>query len=615
MFHQRIAVAFHRWLAGATILVISGLLAHTAAAQQPDTAQRMPGMRMPADTAPTAMSMAGPLGISMERTGSGTTWIPDAVILPSRHFMAGEWMVMLHGFLFGQYDYQEGPRGDEQWGSLNWAMIMADREVGGGQLTLRFMPSLDPWTVGRCGYPVLVQSGETCGGEPLVDRQHPHDFFMELSAVYERAISSNVALLLYAAPAGEPALGPVAFMHRPSAMDEPQAPLSHHWQDATHISFGVLTAGLYTRTLRVEASAFNGHEPDERRWNFDPIRLNSYSGRVTLNPTPNWSFSAGYGRLDNPERAKPPEDMRRLVASAMHGRSLGPDRQWATTLVYGRNEEEGHDPSHSVLFESEAVLDRRNTIFGRAEYVQKSGHDLQIAGIDDDERFNVAAVSLGYIRELARGRGVTLGLGARGSLNVLPRTLEAAYGSRSPLGGMVFLRLRPYHERAHASMGSGHAPAPGHGHAEPMRTPRDSMGGMQHAAGDSGMAESEQLRVMQEIYTRLMADPVIRERVANDSVLQRLMQRLPHGMPAETMDVHAGHRPDSAGADTGDARRTMELVTLLLSDPQIEARVHADPRLHRLWSDPDVQRCLETVRRLKASGQPLPAACPARPRP
>ena len=456
------------WLRGgvrhATITVALANAALTARAQQPDSASRqMPGMRMPGDTVST-MSMAGPLGISMERTGSGTTWIPDAVILPSRHFMAGGWMVMVHGFLFGQYDYQGGPRGDEQWGSLNWAMVMADREVGGGLLTLRFMPSLDPWTVGRCGYPMLVQSGETCGGEPLVDRQHPHDFFMELSAVYEREISPNLALLLYAAPAGEPALGPVAFMHRPSAMDEPQAPLGHHWQDATHISFGVVTTGLYTRTLRVEASVFNGHEPDERRWNFDPIRLNSYSGRVTFNPTANWSFSTGYGRLDNPERTDPPEDVRRLVASAMHGRSLGADGQWATTFVYGRNEEEGHDASHSVLFESEAVLDRRNTIFGRAEYVQKSGHDLQIAGVDEDERFNVGAVSLGYIRELARGRGVTLGIGARGSVNVLPSTLETAYGSRAPLGGMVFLRLRPYHERAHATMTPGDPPAPGHVH-------------------------------------------------------------------------------------------------------------------------------------------------------
>jgi hypothetical protein len=433
------------------VLLILACPAFGLRGQRPDSAGGIP-----------AMPMEGPLGVSMERTGSGTTWIPDAVILPSRHFMAGPWMVMLHGFLFGQYDWQERPRGDDQWGSLNWAMIMASRELGGGQLQFRFMPSLDPWTVGRCGYPMLLQTGETCRGQPIVDRQHPHDFFMELSVIYDRALDSNVAAFVYVAPAGEPALGPVAFMHRPSAMDEPQAPLGHHWQDATHISFGVLTAGIYTRTLRLEASAFNGHEPDEQRWNFDPLRLNSYSARLTFNPTRTWSFSAGYGQLDNPERGDPPEDVRRLVASAMHGTSLGPDAQWATALVYGRNEEGDHDPSHSLLVETEAILDPRNTLFGRAEYVQKTGHDLRIPGIDEEQTLDVGAISFGYIRELMRGRGMTLGLGVRGSVNVVPRALESAYGSRTPVGGMVFLRLRPYHEHSHGAMNM--APAEGHVH-------------------------------------------------------------------------------------------------------------------------------------------------------
>jgi hypothetical protein len=466
MFTQRISIALRRLcicVVSAATLPFCYVL--SVDAQQPDSVrQQMPGMNMPADTPSTAMSMSGPLGISMERMGSGTTWIPDAVILPSRHFMAGGWMVMLHGFLFGQYDDQSGPRGPNQLGSLNWAMVMADREVGGGRLQLRFMPSLDPWTAGKCGYPMLLQSGETCAGRPLVDRQHPHDFFMELSAVYERALSSNVALLLYAAPAGEPALGPVAFMHRPSAMDEPQAPLGHHWQDATHISFGVLTAGLYTRTVRIEGSAFNGHEPDERRWNFDPIVLNSYSARLTFNPTANWSFTTGYGRLDNPERAVPAESVHRLVASAMHGTAIGRDGQWASAVVYGRNAHAGHRASHSTLIETEAVLDRYNTIFGRAEYVQKSGYELQLPGIEEDRLFGVAALSLGYIRELTRGRGVTLGVGARGTLNAVPSALEAAYGSRTPVGGMVFLRLRPYHEQPHEATPMNPAPGGQHVH-------------------------------------------------------------------------------------------------------------------------------------------------------
>jgi hypothetical protein len=466
MLTQRILIALRRLsicLASAATLPFCCAL--SVDAQQPDSARhQMPGMNMPADTSPTPMPMTGPLGISMERIGSGTTWIPDAVILPSRHFMAGTWMVMLHGFLFGQYDEQSGPRGLNQLGSLNWAMVMADRPLGGGRLQLRFMPSLDPWTVGKCGYPLLLQSGETCDGRPLVDRQHPHDFFMELSAVYERALSSSVALLFYAAPAGEPALGPVAFMHRPSAMDEPQAPLGHHWQDATHISFGVLTAGLYTRTIRLEASAFNGHEPDERRWNFDPIVLNSYSARITINPTPNWSFTTGYGRLDNPERALPAERVHRLIASAMHGTPVGTDGQWASAVIYGRNAHTGHSASHSALIETEAVLDRHNTIFSRVEYVQKSGHELQLPDVEDDRLFGVAALSVGYIRELQRGRGITLGVGTRATLNMVPSALEPFYGSRTPVGGMVFLRLRPYHEQSHEATPMNAAPQGQHVH-------------------------------------------------------------------------------------------------------------------------------------------------------
>jgi hypothetical protein len=411
---------------------------------------------MPADSMQMGMDMNGPLGISMERMGSGTTWTPDALKLPSRHFMLGGWGVMLHGFAFAQYDKQGGPRGHAQFGSLNWAMIMADRSLGGGRFTLRFMPSLDPATVGKCGYPLLLQSGETCNGQPLVDRQHPHDLFMELAAQYEREITPNVAVLLYAAPAGEPALGPVAFMHRPTAMDNPFAPLGHHWQDATHISFGVLTAGIYTRALRLEASAFNGIEPDESRWNFDPIEINSYSARLTLNPDTSWSFTAGYGSIIHPEAGNPNGLLHRLVLSAMYGKRLGADGQWGTTLVYGANREDGW--SSSALIESEAILDRHNTIFGRAELVQKSSEDLVLPALPD-QRFNVGAASLGYIREIIRGRSVTVGFGAAGTVNLVPSALETPYGSRTPIGGMVFLRLRPYAPSSGESSTMGGTPA------------------------------------------------------------------------------------------------------------------------------------------------------------
>ena len=414
-----------RCLAACTLLLAAPLSAQ-------HEGHNMPGMKTP--------MTSGPLGISMERMGSGTTWIPDAVTLPSRHITAGNWMLMLHGWAFVQQDWQGGDRGASQFGSLNWGMIMADRMIGSGKLQLRFMPSLDAATVGKCGYPLLLQSGETCDGQSLVDRQHPHDFFMELGALYEQPVSSNLALLLYAAPAGEPALGPVAFMHRPSAMDEPQAPLGHHWQDATHISYGVVTAGLFTRRVRFELSSFNAHEPDEERWNFDPIELNSISGRLTVNPSDNWSMTAGYGVLSNPELHVPAEDVSRLVLSVMHGRRLM-NGQWSTSVIYGMNKPEGGDASHSALLESER-LSGRNTVISRLEWVQKSAHDLDLSTFPDERTFNVAAASLGYIRDIGGLDRAALGFGARATVNVVSAALEPFYGSKMPIGGMLFARLR-----------------------------------------------------------------------------------------------------------------------------------------------------------------------------
>lgn len=422
------------------------------------------GMVMPAagaDTAHASMGHAmtpGPLGISMDRFGSGTTWIPDAAPLPSIHFMAGGWDMMLHGFLFLQYIDQRGPRGDDQFGSINWAMLMASHDFAGGQFTFRLMPSLDPATVGRCGYPLLLQSGETCQGLPLVDRQHPHDFWMELAGQYERELTGNMALLLYAAAAGEPALGSVAFMHRPSAMDDLMAPLGHHWNDATHISFGVLTAGLFTRQIRVEASWFNGREPDESRWNFDPIKLDSYSGRITVNPNANWSFTAGYGYLKSPEILHPDEPLRRFVASALHGTQFGSEGQWASSFVLGANRHgDGHQGwTRALLAETELISDRRNTFFGRVERVEKNGEELQLPGFTEDDLFKVSALNLGYIRELSSSRGMTLGLGIRGNVGFVPAELEAAYGSRTPAGFAVFLRLRPLGGTG-GSTGAGHS--------------------------------------------------------------------------------------------------------------------------------------------------------------
>ena len=259
----RSAVAKRAGFTTIAITLAAALAPASAVAQRPGTRDTSmtttKGVRGMTDSMPHMAMVPDPLGVTMERLGSGTTWIPDAVSLPSRQFSANDWNFMIHGWVFGQYDKQSGARGADQVGSLNWGMLMASHELAGGRFQARTMLSLDALGVTNDGYPLLLQSGETFHGEPLHDRQHPHDFWMELGAMYDRPVTKDVGLSLYAAPSGEPALGPVAFMHRPSAMDIPTAPIGHHWQDATHTTFGVLTAGIFTDTWRLEGSAFNGH--------------------------------------------------------------------------------------------------------------------------------------------------------------------------------------------------------------------------------------------------------------------------------------------------------------------------------------------------------------------
>jgi hypothetical protein len=281
---------------------------------------------------------------------------------------------------------------------------------------------------------------------------------MELGALYQHQLGKSSGLSIYAAPSGEPALGPVAFMHRPSALDNPSAPIAHHWQDATHVSFGVLTTGIFTHMWQLEASAFNGREPDQQRWNFDTIRLDSYSGRVTLNPNTRWSFAAGYGYMKSPEALKPDESMHRITASVQHGTQLGANGQWASALIWGANAHSTtRSLAHSWLIESEAIMDSRNTLFGRSELVSKTAEDLVLdspvrttggallPGFPASQRFDVGTLQVGYIRELARTHWATIGLGGAETLNFIPLPLEPYYGSRLPIGSLIFLRLRPFH--------------------------------------------------------------------------------------------------------------------------------------------------------------------------
>jgi hypothetical protein len=397
------------------------------------------------------MSMnAAPLGIPMQRSGSGTSWLPDATVMHASHMTVGDWNVMLHGLAFLQYDDQGTRRGDKQFGSVNWGMIMGTHDLAGGRLGLRGMMSAEAATVGARGYPLLLQSGESYRGKPLYDRQHPHDLFMEIAAMYDHAIGDNLAVSLYVAPVGEPAIGPVAFPHRPSAQNDPLAPIGHHWQDATHIAFGVLTGGIYTRTVRLEGSIFNGREPDEIRSNFDykGRSLDSYAGRLTINPGENWSLSGSYAYLASPEQLHPDESLNRISASVLYDRPFGTSGAWGSAFIYGANKHAGDSQlSNSFLAESNLTLDQRNSIFGRAELVQKTPEDLPTSAAlpnpSSSSRYNVGEMTLGYVRELSSVYGGSLGLGAAGTINIIPSTLKDTYGTRAPLGAVVFLRLRP----------------------------------------------------------------------------------------------------------------------------------------------------------------------------
>jgi len=388
----------------------------------------------------------GPLGIPETRLGSGTSWLPDASPMHAAHLRLGAWTLMLHGSAVVQYDHQAGLRGDSRVSLIDWAMLAASRTVAGGRLHLRGMISSDPWGVGSRGYPLLLQTGESDRGVPLHDHQHPHDLFMELAVLYERAVARNFAVSLYAAPVGEPAVGPAAFPHRPSASDDPLAPLAHHWQDGTHITFGVLTAGVCTRTTKLEASVFNGREPDENRTNFDYAgrALDSYSARLSVNPGARWSLSAWYAYLKSPETLHPEESLHRLGAALLTVAPFGRRGRAAMAVMYGANARIGTGRlSNSVVVEANVDLDGTSAVFGRVEYVRKTAEDLVVASVPPAAEYDVGALALGYRRALTTVRGVTAGVGVRGAVNFIPSTLEAVYGSRAPLGFAVYFTLRP----------------------------------------------------------------------------------------------------------------------------------------------------------------------------
>lgn len=390
------------------------------------------------------MPMTGPLNISEAREGSGTSWLPDGTPMYAIHIKAGEWNVMLHDNAFLQYINEGGDRGDSQVGSVNWFMGMATRKVGGGMFTARAMLSLEPLTVGKCGYPDLLATGELCHDAPLHDRQHPHDLFMELAARYQHELTDKVAFEIYGGPVGEPALGPTAFPHRISALPNPIAPISHHWLDATHISFGVITGGLYGRRWKVEASAFNGREPDENRYDFDLAAFDSYSGRAWFLPNEHWALQISAGHLTNAEQrpGEAPTDVDRITASGTYHRMRGSDI-WATTVAWGRNSEPSHDPTQAVLVETMATMMERHIVFGRAEFNQKTGHDLVLPSSLDETIAGLMKLSGGYVFQFAPVRSLVPGIGASVSLSHVPDYVAPFYGGSFSPGVAIFFSLRP----------------------------------------------------------------------------------------------------------------------------------------------------------------------------
>jgi hypothetical protein len=409
-----------------------------AFAQHDDHAQHqghgMAGMAMPAADAARPHGMTGALGAyPAQREASGTAWQPDASSHGGVHLMAGDWMLMGHASLNLVYDWQEGPRGGEKIFGAGMLMGMARREAGPGTLQLRAMLSPDP-LMGRRGYPLHLAAGETADGiAPLVDRQHPHDAFMELSASYSVPLGPKASAFLYAGLPGEPAFGPPAFMHRMSIADSPEAPITHHWLDSTHITFGVVTAGLIVGGVKLEGSRFNGREPDERRWNIETGPLDSTALRLSWNPTSTLSLQASWAHLVSPEQLEPDENSTRWSASAIYTRRFGRENWLSTTLAWGRR-----DGADAIALEAAAGLGLW-TLYGRAEYAEND--ELEPAAGHHGPARNVGKVSFGAIRDVRIARQVRLGLGAQVTRNFVPAALAPLYDG-DPRGAMAFLRLK-----------------------------------------------------------------------------------------------------------------------------------------------------------------------------
>jgi hypothetical protein len=385
--------------------------------------------------------------------GSGTSWQPTSVAGHEWMWMRDGWHLMAHGAVFIDYNQQGGPRGAGKAESVNWGMLMEQHPLGKGTILFRQMFSAESLTSPHPGFPELFQTGETYHGEPLVDHQHPHNVFAELSALYTLPLTKKVSWELYGGPSAEPALGPVTFMHRASAAELPMAPLSHHLQDSTHTSFGVVTTGFVIDRIKLEASAFNGREPNEQRWSIQLAALDSWSGRAWIAPMRNWTAQYSVGRLEHPEALEPGSQWRQ-TASVEYNRPF--DRgSWASSLVWGRVHKIATGSSlNGYLLESTLNFRLRNYAFTRLELVDKDelfpeATSLRFGGTTEAAvptqsatSFRIGAYTVGGVRDLVQNNTWQMGLGADVTFYSKPASLDAAYGNR-PVSFQVFLRFRP----------------------------------------------------------------------------------------------------------------------------------------------------------------------------
>ncbi len=387
--------------------------------------------------APHAMSSA--LGAyAATRDGSGTSWVPDASAHTGLHTTAGDWMLMGHAMLDGVYSWQDGPRGDEKVFAAGMLMIAAERPIGDAStLQLRAMLSPDP-LMGKRGYPLLLAAGETADGvDTLVDRQHPHDFIMELSASYAHRLSNTNSVFVYAGLPGEPAFGPPAFMHRPAAIVSPEAPITHHWLDSTHITFGVLTAGWVHDNFKLEASRFRGREPDEHRYDIETGDLDSSAVRLSWNPTQNWALQASWADIASPEQLEPDVDVVKYSASALYTQKLTDNGELAFTAAFARKDNSEEVTLDAWLAEASWSPNADWTIFSRAEAIETDELGLIHHGpVEEVQRINI-----GVARNFRLTDTVVLALGASVTQNWVSDALSPLYDG-NPKGAMAFVRLK-----------------------------------------------------------------------------------------------------------------------------------------------------------------------------